>query len=291
MLGTALGKPVFSTGTGEDWVRVQQRNDVTRVQRWIATSYAFGQYFMYAYNKWGFSEETGTQWYQVPITVYEPLCRFITENAGLFDDFEPVAQVGLVYDNASCRNNDWIVRDICRDMHYANIPAGLVISGDSWLKYQTAPDQMEQFELLIAPSLSALSGEKNKIFHRLEEEGRLIEWTGIDEICSRITPMVSLRSGENVWILPRKKHGEDPGTVVIHLLNQDYDPVTDSMKIKNDIGLFISSRLTNNIPAKKATIFIPDNEPMELQVKPEGDGVVVYVPVLELWALLKLGSN
>lgn len=124
MLGTALGKPVFSTGSGHCWIKVGKHGDVTRVRRWIATAHAFGHYSMYAYKKWGFSKETGTQWYMTPIATYEPLCRFIVENAPIFDDYEPVAQVGVLYDNSACGKNRWGVRKVCRALHEANIPCG-----------------------------------------------------------------------------------------------------------------------------------------------------------------------
>ena len=288
MLGTALGKPVFSTGTGEDWILVGENGYVTGVRRWIATAYAFGHWFMYSYNKWGFSEETGTVWNRIPVSTYEPLCRFIRDNAGLFDDYEPVMQVGVLYDNAACRRGDWTVREVCRELHYANIPAGLLVAGDEWLKFMMDAGRLEQFELVIVPEGSEMPPHLAAETGRMKEQGRIITWTGTEEVLSRVSPQVSLENNENVWILPRKIPGREGGPLVIHLLNQDYDGGCDSMLLKQDIGLFISNRLTGGRPAEKVTVFSPGKDPRELAISKEKDGAGVIVPELSLWAVLEV---
>ena len=289
MLGTALGKPVFATASGVDWVNAQLDKSVTRVQRWIATAYSFGHYFMYAYKQWGFTEETGTIWYQVPISIYEPLCHFITENAELFDDYEAVAQVGLLYDNAACEEGDWWVREVCRELNYANIPTGLAVSGDKHLKFSTPPEKLAEFEWLLVPQGTDQGKSQNELFETALEQGKLLEWTGMDELLTRIDPILTLTNGEKVWALPRQKKATNGTELVIHLLNQDYDPDSDSMNRKTDVEVFISQRLIGGIPADEAWIFAPGTEPVELEVVQTEGGVKIKVPVLDLWAILKTG--
>lgn len=291
MLGTALGKPVFATGEGKDWVKAKLDKTVTRVQRWIANAYSFGHYFSYSYNQWGFSPETGTMWYQVPISIYEPLCSFITENADLFDGFEPVAQVALLYDNAACEAGDWRVREVNRDLQFANIPTGLVIQGDKHLQFSTDPEELEKYELLLVPEGTLTSEPANELVKTAGEQGKLVEWTGMDQLATRIDPMVSLTGGEKIWTLPRQKTSPDGTELVIHLLNQDYDPESDSMNEKTDFELFVHKELTGDNTAGNAWIYAPGENPLELEVEQADGGARISVPALDLWAIVSIGSS
>jgi len=291
MLGTALGMPVFATSTGVCWVYAQRDKSVTRVRRWIAGAYAFGQYFMYSNSQWGFTEETGTISYQVPLSIYEPLCSFITENKDLFDGYEAVAQVGLLYDNEACNNGDWWVREVNRDLHYANIPTSLVIKEDKRLRFSTPPEQLEKYDLLLVPEGSLTEGPLNKLFETARKKGKLMEWTSIDELVTRIDPQVKLTGGEKIWTLPRQKISEKGPELVIHLLNQDYDPVNDRMNEKTNIDMFVSQKLTGGNPAGSAWIYSPGAQPIELKVEQEAGGAKINIPDLDLWAIVKIGTG
>ena len=288
MLGTALGKPVFATGTGVCWVYAQRDKSVTRVQRWIAGAYSFGHYFMYSNSQWGFTEETGTISYQVPLSIYEPLCSFITENTDLFDGYEAVAQVGLLYDNSACNDGDWWVREVNRDLHYANIPTALVLKEDKQLRFSTPPEQLEEYDLLLVPEGSLTEEPINELFKTAREEGKLMEWTGVDELVTRIDPQVKLTGGEKIWTLPRQKISEEGPELVIHLLNQDYDAASDRMKRKTDIDLFVSRRLSGGDPASSAWIYSPGSQAVELEVEQAEGGTTIKVPELDLWAIVKI---
>jgi hypothetical protein len=286
MLGTALGKPVFATGSGEDWVHAWQEKSISRVQRWIATAYSFGHYFMYSPNQWGFSEETGTIWYKVPVSIYEPFCQFITENAELFDGYESVVQVGILYDNAACRDGDWWVREISRQLLYENIPIGLAIAGDKHLRFSTDPEQLERFDLLLVPGNHVLEKEEEDLVKAAMEQGKLMEWTGNEALLSTIEPMVSLNNGEKVWSLPRQKKTRNGRELVIHLLNQDYDQGNDRMNMKYDVEVFVSQHLTGNRPAEKAWIYAPGAEPEELEIMQAEGGIRLGIPLIDLWAII-----
>jgi hypothetical protein len=286
LLGTALGKPVFSTGSGHCWIKVQEHGDVTRVRRWIATAHAFGHYSMFAYKKWGFSKATGTKWYITPISTYEPLCRFISENAALFDGYESVAQVGVLYDNAACRNHRWQVRDICRELHYANIPCGLALAGDGYLRHPLTEDALKAFEFVVVPTDASLTGPQAELLKRFQDRGRAISWSGVDDIVKRVDAFVSLTSGDKVWALPRQIPNRPDAPTVVHLLNQDYDPQQDAMRAKSDIE--ISIRRTLVAGATRATLVAPGKSPQSLTLKTTPDSVTITVPMIDLWAILAI---
>ena len=286
MLGTALGKPVFATGSGEDWVHAQLDKSITRVQRWIATAYSFGHYFMYSHNQWGFSEETGTMWYKVPISIYEPLCRFITKYAELFDGYEAVIQVGILYDNAACRDGDWWVREISRQLLYENIPIGLAIEGDKHLRFSTDTEHLSGFDLLMVPGYQEPTKELNDLVKAATEQGKLMVWKGNEELLSKIDPLVNLTHGAKVWTLPRQKITEHGTELVIHLLNQDYDQGNDRMNMKSDVEVFVSKRLTGSRTAETAWIYAPGNYPEELEISQVEGGIRLMIPVIDLWAII-----
>lgn len=289
MLSTALGKPVFSTGTGEDWIHIRQHEQPVRVGRWISTAYAFGQYFMYAYNKWGFSEKTGTQWYQTPIKMYEPWCSFITKNADLFDGFEPVDEVGVLYENEVCRNNNWSVRTICRELNDKNIPVGLAVSGDSWMKHELTMDQMDKFRIVVLPEETNLTEKEEIMMKELNKQGRLIKWTNAEDLISKIPKLISISKTDQVWTLPRfRKSDSGKMEYVIHLLNQDYNAEKDVMNVRKGFDVLFSDELTKGKGVSKISFFEPGEESKSLKINKTAKGFYVTVPHLNVWAIIKI---
>lgn len=288
LLGNALGKPVFSTGTGEDWIQINHNPAPVRVQRWIATAYAFGNYFMYSWNKWGFSEETGTLWTRIPVSYYELFCSFITENSGLFDDYEAIGQVGILYDNTACRNGNWEVREICRELHYANIPIGLIVSGDEFLQFHTTQEQLEQFELIIVPGSTDLNIKGQELLEPMIRDDKVITWKNPGAVSERIKPFISLKNTEKVWAIPRIKSGSSGESVVIHLLNQDYDASKDKMILKENVEIFISDKLIGNSLETRIKLYAPGQPEKTLEFKPSRDGINITLPLLNLWAIIKI---
>jgi hypothetical protein len=288
LLGNSMEKPVFSTGTGEDWIMINHNPAPTRVQRWIATAYAFGNYFMYSWNKWGFSNETGTLWTRIPIEYYEPICSFITENADLFDDYKSVAQVGILYDNQACRNGNWEVREVCRELHYENIPIGLVILGDEFLQFETMQEHLDQYDLIVVPGSSQLSTKAQELLEPMMKEDKVITWKDASAVSERIDPFISLTNGEKVWAIPRIKYGSSGKSVVIHLLNQDYDASKDKMHLKENIEVFISDKLIGNMPETSVKLYAPGQKEKTVEFQPSGDGINITLPSLNLWAIIKI---
>jgi len=147
---------------------------------------------------------------------------------------------------------------------------------------------LNQFELVVVPEGSELPEHLAGQAERMREEGKIISWTGVDELRSRITPLVSLRNSENIWTLPRKIPGDTDSPLVIHLLNQDYDEEGDRMMVKSGVEIFLSERLMDGRSPNKVTAFTPGSDPQELEISHEGQGVVVTLPELNLWAILKI---
>ena len=115
-----------------------------------------------------------------------------------------------------------------------------------------------------------------------------MEWTGMDELVTRIDPQLKLTSGEKIWTLPRQKISDKGTELVIHLLNQDYDPVNDRMNRKSNFDLFVSQELSGGNPAGSAWIYSPGSQAIELEVEQAEGGARIRVRDLDLWAIVKI---
>ncbi len=282
-LGTALDKPVFSTGTGEDWILAGEKDMPVRIKRWIATAYAHGHFFMYSWNKWGFSEETGTQWYQIPIEYYEQYCNFISENPELFDGFEPVETIAILYENEVIRNGNNEVKNICRDLNYANIPNGLAVSGDEWLVHPLTQKDLSDFDCLIIPTATNLSVNEKELLDEYAQDHKIVNWTTSEETVSKLPRLLKIENTDKVWALPRKKENK----MVIHLLNQDYDEQLDKMNIKSGFQLFLDNQLTGNTD-RTFTLYLPNEKPVKLNTQKVKNGTMATIPSLDLWGIVKV---
>ena len=305
-LAEALGKPVFATGTGENWSFVSERGAVTLVRRWIATAHALGQHFMYSHNKWCWSKEKGTHWYTTPIETYLPVCRFIAQNAELFDEYEAVAQVGVLYSDRACYERHWEVRDACWGLLNANIPFGIAVAGGDWLRHELTEAELSAFEVLVVPEPAMLDGEQERLVsswaRRGKEHGsKVVKWESAGEgggaraaqVASRVVSLVSLRSGDGVWVLPRKIPGRRGAPVVVHLLNQDYDADADAMREKRSITVGLGEGLFDGAEVAGVTYLTIDAEPKALPFRKERGskergGIEVTVPELDLWGILRV---
>jgi hypothetical protein len=289
MLGNALHKPVFSTGTGEDWVNIKHKESPERIKWWIATAYTFGNYFMYAYSQWGFSEETGTQWYQFPMETFEPYSSFITKHSALFDDFVDYKQVAILYDNESFRLEDQSAVDISRQLHYAQIPVGLAISGDEWLKFNLTPEILNQFEYLIIPEKTKLTSQLDSLFTPFSKNNKLIRWSDKTEIQSIVKSPLKVLDTEKVWTIPRVKVSCSKNReVVIHLLNQDFNNENEKMNKKTDFKISISNILLGKQGCSSVYYYAPGQERINLEFANNNDGITVNIPSLNIWGILKV---
>ncbi len=288
LLADALGKPVFSTGTGEDWIEVMDHGDVVRVQRWIATAQAFGEHFMYAWRKWAFSQATGTRWYQTPIATFAPLCDFITAHPALFDDHVAVPQVGVLYDNCARREGRGDVAEILRTLHDAHLSAGLAVAGDAWLQHTLDAAALARFEIVVVPGGVELDGPQKTALDAWRRQGRAIPWRGLDELRSHLEPWIEVSGSGRVWALPRVQAGASTPGLVIQLLNQTEATDRDAMIPSGPLHVTIRSGEKLGGPWRRATLFAPGADPRELSVRSTDTRCEVTVPRVELWSVLQL---
>jgi hypothetical protein len=286
-LGEALGRPVFATGTGEDWIAYRKNQATVRARWWIAQAYAFGQYFMYSWRKWGFSEATGTLWTEVNPDVFRPMTAFVTEHAELFDGFENAANVALLYDNASAAAGHWGVREASRALLDAGVPYRLVVNGDEILPRRIDRDALSRFATVVVPADVVRTAALDRVLADFAQRGgRVVVWKDTQQKIGRLPAQVEVRTSGRVWALPRVQAAGAVGPRwVLHLLNRDYDAAKDAMPAKTECRIVLRPvEIAGTPEVRRVRYYQPERPVRELVFSREDNGTLrLDQPELEIW--------
>jgi hypothetical protein len=288
-LGEAVGRPTFATGAGWDWVRINETGARTRVRGWIAEAYAFGQYFMYAWEKWGWSESTGAQWKKVDPEIFRPMFAFVSDNPELFDGFDNAPTVGLLFDSATTARNRWDVREASRALLDAGVPYGIVVSGDELLRKPLTRDQLDGYRVIVLPKDIRRTQEMDRLLAAWEESGGRLIVRATEEADPRKLPgRIDVRCNGRIWALPRVK--PDASRLVVHFLNRDYDAATDVMKEKEAVSVTLNPASIDGPPTiRRVRYFEPGAGPRNLEFHQDGDGALRFeLPSLNIWGIAEL---
>ncbi|HVZ64571.1 MAG TPA: hypothetical protein VG936_08365 [Lacunisphaera sp.] len=289
-LGEAIGRPTFSTGAGWDWVKVGQSPSTTRVRGWIAEAYAFGQYFMYAWGKWAWSESSPTNpLLKVDPEIFRPMFAFVSDHSELFDGLENAATVGLLFDSATAARNHWDVRDASKAMLDAGVPYGLAVSGDELLKRPLTREALNRFRVLVLPKDIKRTEALNQLLAQWQESGGiLIDRSAGDPEIGKLPGRIEVKCAGRVWALPRAPR--DATKLVVHFLNRDYDAAHDLMKEKRAIAVALApASLGGPSSIRRVRYFAPGVEPRDLAFHSGGDGTLRFeLPLLNLWGIAEI---
>ncbi|MCS7305725.1 MAG: hypothetical protein NZ602_11550, partial [Thermoguttaceae bacterium] len=171
-LADGLRRPVASTASGYDWAWINQHRKEGLVRLWIALSYAMGHHFMAPYYQWCYTQEKGTHWYDGPDEAYAWVYQFVRHKARLFDGYEALAPVAVIYDNAARRQGRANIEPICIRLAELNIPFTVAVQGDDWLEgYQLSPEKLAGFRAVIVPKDHPALAEKTALRKALSVSG------------------------------------------------------------------------------------------------------------------------
>jgi hypothetical protein len=283
-LAEGLGRPLAATASGWDWAFVKEHDLDGLVRGWIAESYAAGQFFMAPHYQWCYTSEKGTHWYHGPTESYAPLYRFVREHADLFDGYTTLADVGVLYSHTRVRRNRQPLVEACAALARANISFRLLVAGDALLDHPLSAEALASVPGVLAvdpADLEAVAQAQPPLRSRLDSEraqGRLLG--GVEEALAKVHPAVRVEGTDRVRALPRLKPGD---SVVIHLLNRDYDPEADDVRPLHHVTVALDPSAGGLATADRCTLFVPGAKPRELPVLDHR----VTVPELGLWAVLR----
>ena len=178
------------------------------VRTWIAQDYAFGHALMVPHRQWAYTKEKGTHWYQSQPEDFAHLYRFIRRNADLFDGYEDVAHVALLYDNAAARKSIRDMRDACLWFARNNVPFSLALAGDDWLDARLTPEKLAPYRAIIVAGSTSLDIPQQAALDQASAQGRVIRWdlkSGLDRstLQKLIPSQIEFPGGENIVAVPR----------------------------------------------------------------------------------------
>jgi len=287
-LADGLNRPVASTASGHDWAFIAENKLPGLVRTWTALSYAFGHTLMAPHRQWCYTKAKGTHWYAGPTEAYAPLHRFIRTNAALLDDYEAVAPVAVIYDNAARRAGRGRIRVICTDLARANVPFRVLVAGDDWLAYRLKATDLAGARAVVAPKGVQLNGDQGKLLDRAAQQGKLVPWPDKAALEKLIGTPVAVKGAKGVWAVPRAVPGDQSRPVVIHLLNRNYDKDADAMVVQKNLTLRLSRDLFAGRKFTAATAHAPKAKPVKLTVASDAKTTTIAIPSLELWTMIEL---
>lgn len=279
-LADALGRPMMASATGDDWAKINAGDESERVRSWLAMAYAFGHHFMYSFRQWAFDPASGTSWYEPDVEIYRPIAEFVTNNARLLDDYEPVANVGVLVSNDARADGDTRAMRLALALHDQSIQFRLIVAGDGILDHELRSTDADGLSRVCLFPSQQLSAEQQRVVDQWLLDGLAAECEDPSEIS---TPRVRFAGGVSVWGLVKQKSS---GEVVVHVLNRNLIEHTGAPVPVEHLEVTLPYSLVGEVTAIRA--HAPEHEPTPLPLRTLDDSVVVSLPRLERWSLLEI---
>lgn len=303
-LADALGRLVAITGVPRAFESCRLNDRPGHIRLWIAQAYAHGHVFMVPEKMWTlrFGGEPD-RWYYSKPGDYESLYHFVRDYPELFEDYESVATVALVFSNDAVRrflsdrlssghlggqNRSAPKTDLYAaliGLNRANIPARLLVAGDNWVDDRLLEADLSAYRAVVRFEPSFLSAEQEAKLRTAGE--RLHTWGDLDNLLARLETEFVIEGAENVSVLPRLRASDSAPSLVCHLLNSNYDPATDQFASARNIRLLIKSQPLGR-PFSRATLYAPGVAPTQLDCRAVSTGFEADIAQLEMWAIVKL---
>jgi len=288
-LGDALGRPQVSTASGQDWAYCMEHDLPGLVRTWVAQAYAYGHQLMCPVRQWAYTQEKGTHWWETDPDDFTDLYRFVRQNAALLDDYEAVADVGLVYSNAAFRKNQKQGQEAAVALARANVPFQMLLAGDDWLPNRLTEEALEGLKAIVVTEPLHLDDEQQAALDGAKD--RLVAWGDMERLEELVPRQVGITGAESITAIPREVPGDAERPFVVHLVNRNYDGEADAMVRQGPFTLALRRSLLDGADVVKATMHCPGQEPVELALKHTADGVEATVPALDLWGIVALEAD
>ena len=303
-MGDALGVAIAATGIYKDWVMLTNHDIPDLVRGWIAESYALGGNFIVPHKEWGFVQPPGKEpqstAYPAKPEIIAPLYQFVRDDPELFDDYQAVTQVGLLYDYRATRlagagaqmpqtpeKQPVTLHEICLALANANIPFGMAVAGSEPLDHEMRLEDLAKYEFLIVQNPLMVRGKQRELLDVWTSQGKVIGWTDVESVRSRVRPLVAVEPARDIWALPRVNPDRLSFPLVCHVLNRSFDAKTEKMVVQKNIRVRLNKELFDGRKHDRCTLFMEKVPPASLPVQFKGDWVDVTLPELELWGILR----
>ena len=303
-LADGLGRLLAITGVPRAFEPCRLNDRPGHIRLWIAQAYAHGHVFMAPDKMWTlrYAGEPD-RWYHSKIGDYEPLYHFIRDYPELFDGYESVATVALIFSNDAVRQylGDRLssghlggqnrsaprtdLAEACFALSRANVPFHLIVAGDDWVEDRLLKTDLAPYRAVVRFEPSFLTAEQESKL--LSAGDRLITWSGANDLLARVGGAVRVAGAENISVQLRQMPDQPDAPVICHLLNSNYDLTTDTYESLRDVELTIAGDLMDR-EFTRATLYAPGEAPREIECRAIGIDTKVSLPNLDMWAIIKL---
>ncbi len=303
-LADALDRLIAITGVPRAFEPCRLNDRPGHIRLWIAQAYAHGHVFMAPDKMWTlrYAGEPD-RWYYSKPGDYEDLYHFVRDYSELFDGYESVATVALIFSNNAVRqylgdrlssghlggqNRSAPKTDLsqaCMALSAVNVPYCFIVAGDDWLDDRLLDADLSQYRAIVRFEPSHLNAQQEAKLASAAD--RLVTWSGLDTVLDTSGRHIWATGAENLSVLPRVQPAEEGSPLVCHLLNSDYDLESDRYRELGEFKLTISDKLLGR-SYSMATLYAPGHDPIIIDVRAEGGASVVELSRLEMWTVLKL---
>ena len=262
-MGDALGRPLACTAFGWDWAYVSEHNRHGLVRTWVAQAYAFGHLLMAPHHQWAYTKSKGTHHYDPEPEEFAPLYRFVREHANLFDDYDAVTEVAVLYSSRAFRQWHRDGLGVSEWLAAQNIPFDLVLAGDDWLPVTFTADQLARYKTIIVTDDAELDTAQKAVLAEFEsktvrfslpEDGEANLPKAAQSILA--SAPISVTGAEGITVVPRNR--QDPAApVVCHVLNRNYDPGSDAVTAQRDVSISLKDSLFGDRRLSEAMLHAP----------------------------------
>ena len=303
-LADALDRLIAITGVPRAFEPCRLNDRPGHIRLWIAQAYAHGHVFMAPDKMWTIRNAgEPDRWYYSKPGDYEDLYHFVRDYPELFDGYESVATVALIFSNNAVRqylgdrlssghlggqNRSAPKTDLfraCMALSAANVPYRLIVAGDDWIDDRLLEADLSQYRAIVRFEPSHLNEQQEAKLASAAD--RLLTWSRVDTVLEKSGRDIRATGAENLTVLPRVQTDEAGSALVCHLLNSNYDLESDQYRDLGEFELTIADELLGR-SYSKATLFAPGHDPISAEVRAEGDASIVKILRLEMWAVLKL---
>lgn len=305
-LADAVDRPQYCTGSGGDWAYVAEHKKPGLVRVWIVQDYAFGHCLMAPHRQWAYTKTKGSHHYQSKPEDFAHIYRFVRRNPRLFDEYEAVGLIALLYSNAAARaghHQRLAIENACLWLAKNNVPFEIVMAGDDWLDMKLTPETLSNYRALVVCYPTKLNDDQKKAVDDFAAAGKAVKWDnkeGIDEAALRklLPKQIIIDGAVNVVAVARAIPGNPDAPAILHLLNRNYDEPSDSMRKLTNFKVTLEKSLFGGNAFSKATLYCPPakldpekpgaSDPIPLELRQAESGALIAIPELSLWGIVKL---
>jgi len=300
-LAEAIDKPLALTALPyPDWnYMVDNPEAVDLVRTWIAQAYVNGAIFMAPEYMWAYQGEL-QRYYNPAKGDYDYIYAWINEKSFMFDGFDSVAKVGLVYSHQAYRENQYDELDVfsaAAGLMEQNISYKLLVAGDNWWpKYLTDTDQsnaMDKFSVIVTTDFNGIALDTAQVTKLNSYSDKVVNWPDTKSIYSLLPKEVSVDAAQ-VALFPRENVDlittMDNAPRIMHLVNRDYNAGTSSLNTKNNLTININDSLYTDVSAGfvGAAYSQAGQATIHLDISYVNGITSVKVPTLASWGIIEL---